>query len=346
MSHRGFENCIREHAPDVVVSMHPLCQAVPVKVLRDMQAQGAEKIPFVTVVTDLATPHPLWIHKHADLCIVPSQEFDRAARVRGLTSSQIRMHGLPVRPAFGAQPGRGTEQRAALQESLGLVPNRKTVLVVGGGDGVGNLGAVVDALGAQMASQNAKQAVAGGEGEEEGASQLLVVCGKNAALKQKLEETDWGPHLHVVVEGFTTRMSDFMASSDVIVTKAGPGTIAEACCCGLPILLSGHLPGQETGNINFVVDGGFGAYDAEPESIASTVCGWLEDEETLRAMSERSKAASRPSATGNIADDIVKVIDGRLEEATPPIVRGRRRPASEWRFGGPAWRQQRTPALA
>ena len=44
--------------------------------------------------------------------------------------------------------------------------------------------------------------------------------------------------------------------------------------------------------------------------------------------------------------DIVKVIDGRLEEATPPIVRGRRRPASEWRFGGPAWRQQRTPALA
>ena len=66
-------------------------------------------------------------------------------------------------------------------------------------------------------------------------------------------------------------MSDYMASASCIVTKAGPGTIAEACCAGLPIMLSGFLPGQESGNVGFVVDGGFGDYSAEPTTIAETV---------------------------------------------------------------------------
>ena len=146
---------------------------------------------------------------------------------------------------------------------------------------------------------------------------MVAVCGKNAALREKLQKRaaagEW-PGVEVNVMGFVKKMSELMEVADCLVTKAGPGTIAEACCCGLPIMLSGHLPGQESGNVGFVVDGGFGAYDAEPESIASTVCGWLEDEETLRAMSERSKAASRPSATGNIADDIVKLVPQELDE--------------------------------
>ena len=54
------------------------------------------------------------------------------------------------------------------------------------------------------------------------------------AVRQQLAEREWGPHLHVTVEGFTPAMSDYMAAADVIVTKAGPGTIAEACIRGLP----------------------------------------------------------------------------------------------------------------
>ena len=98
VAYKGFETCIREHAPDVVVSMHPLCQAAPIKVLRTMERSGGvpRKVPFVTVVTDLATPHPLWLHAGSDLCFVPSRAFEVAAKRRGLTSNQMRLHGLPV----------------------------------------------------------------------------------------------------------------------------------------------------------------------------------------------------------------------------------------------------------
>ena len=336
--YQGFESCIKEHSPDVVVSMHPLCQEVPIKVLQSMQQKdlhGAadststrfpRRIPFVTVVTDLATPHPFWLHSKSDLCFVPSSEFARAARVRGLRQAQLRLHGLPVRPAFASQ-GRSLRdnsadhprKKAALSESLGLLPGRKTVLVVGGGDGVGNLGAIVEAMGEKMAAHNAAGAGASGA-----PLQLVVICGKNHRLRQRLRERDWGPHLNVVIEGFVTRMSDYMASVDCIVTKAGPGTIAEACCCGLPIMLSGHLPGQETGNIDFVVNGGFGAYSSEPKVIASTVCSWLEDDAMLSEMSARSMGASRPAATGNIADDIAHLISrehhGKVGASTQEVL--------------------------
>jgi len=247
----------------------------------------------------------------SDLCFIPSAEFERAARMRGLTPAQLRLHGLPVRPAFAHQRKISSPAKlAALADSLGLLPDRKTVLVVGGGDGVGNLGSIVVALGHRLAERNA---AIGGHG-----AQMVVICGKNHRLRQELRERDWGPHLHVVVEGFVTRMPDYMTIADTIVTKAGPGTIAEACCCGLPIMISGYLPGQETGNVDFVVNGGFGDYSSKPERIAATVSSWLEDDRLLQQMSERSLAASRPGATDAIADDIATLVQSTDGAAPAP----------------------------
>ena len=71
--------------------------------------------------------------------------------------------------------------------------------------------------------------------------------------------------------GFVKQMSDYMEVADVIVTKAGPGTIAEATIRGLPTMLSSYLPGQEAGNVPFVVQSGFGEYSKDPRQIARTV---------------------------------------------------------------------------
>jgi 1,2-diacylglycerol 3-beta-galactosyltransferase len=44
--------------------------------------------------------------------------------------------------------------------------------------------------------------------------------------------------------GFVTNMAEYMVASDVLVTKAGPGTIAEAAAVGLPVMLTSFLPGK------------------------------------------------------------------------------------------------------
>eukprot|EP00539_Tryblionella_compressa_P014921 CAMPEP_0178853776 /NCGR_PEP_ID=MMETSP0746-20121128/22437_1 /TAXON_ID=913974 /ORGANISM="Nitzschia punctata, Strain CCMP561" /LENGTH=679 /DNA_ID=CAMNT_0020519633 /DNA_START=139 /DNA_END=2179 /DNA_ORIENTATION=+ len=110
----------------------------------------------------------------------------------------------------------------------------------------------------------------------------------------------------VVPLGFVKNMAEYMVASDVLISKAGPGTISEAAALSLPVMLTSFLPGQEEGNVDYVVEGGFGAYcqDTDPQAIAEEVALWLNDEEKLTAMSLAAKQAGAPHA----ARDIVKQI--------------------------------------
>ena len=58
------------------------------------------------------------------------------------------------------------------------------------------------------------------------------------------------------MKGFVNNMAEFMSACDCVITKAGPGTIAEALICGMPILLNGYIPCQEEGNVSFVLENG------------------------------------------------------------------------------------------
>eukprot|EP01083_Nonionella_stella_P030929 84761_1 len=101
-------------------------------------------------------------------------------------------------------------------------------------------------------------------------------------------------------------MADYMVAADVLVSKAGPGTIAEAASLSLPVMLTSFLPGQEEGNVDFVIEGKFGAFisDKDTVGIAEEVGHWLIDEEKLTDMSIQAKANGAPNA----ARDIVKQI--------------------------------------
>ena len=104
-------------------------------------------------------------------------------------------------------------------------------------------------------------------------------------------------------------MSDYMEVADVIVTKAGPGTIAEATIRGLPTMLSSYLPGQEAGNVPFVVESGFGEYSKDPRQIARTVTGWVQDPQKLAQLSSAARDAGAPTATQEICVDLLTMLD-------------------------------------
>ncbi|CAN0424982.1 unnamed protein product, partial [Discosporangium mesarthrocarpum] len=134
-----------------------------------------------------------------------------------------------------------------------------------------------------------------------GSIQVVVVCGKNNKVRLTLEEKEWAPNVHVhikVEKGFVHNMDEWMGAVDCIVTKAGPGTIAEAMVCGLPIMLCAFLPGQEAGNVPYVTEGGFGSYSKDPDIIAETVSRWLDDDSLREKMSAKAKEASRPKVSG------------------------------------------------
>ena len=112
--------------------------------------------------------------------------------------------------------------------------------------------------------------------------------------------------VNVVGLGFVTKMAEYMVAADVLVSKAGPGTIAEAAALSLPVMLTSFLPGQEEGNVDFVVDGGFGVFipDRDPDGIAEGVGNWLSDEEKSRELSEAAKKCGAPNAARDIVQSI------------------------------------------
>ena len=124
--------------------------------------------------------------------------------------------------------------KSKFRNQLGLLDNIPTVLVVGGGDGMGGIIQQAKALGEKM---NEKAESSSDEPEY----QMVVVCGKNQNAQDVLSATEWGTGVNVLVNGFVNNMDEWMRASDVIVTKAGPGTIAEASICGLPCMLSSYL---------------------------------------------------------------------------------------------------------
>mmetsp|Transcript_19769 Transcript_19769/g.60928 ORF Transcript_19769/g.60928 Transcript_19769/m.60928 type:complete len:435 (-) Transcript_19769:152-1456(-) len=294
---KRFGKCIGDAKPDLVVSVHPLCQDIPMRQLAKLDG-GERTTPFVTVVTDLGSAHNTWFDQRTDYTFVPSPALETMAKRCGLEDDKIRRRGLPLREGFWEKEARS---KAELRETLGLDPDLPTALIVGGGDGVGGIGRVANAVGDALSDQKAG---------------VVVVCGKNAEVKAELEGRAWPEGVDATILGFVENMDEWMAASDCIVTKAGPGTIAEAACCGLPCLLSSHLPGQEAGNVDFVVDNGFGAFMRKPRKIGATLAAWLADRTKLKRMGDAASEAARPNATLDIARDLGGLLfDGK---APPP----------------------------
>lgn len=114
------------------------------------------------------------------------------------------------------------------------------------------------------------------------------------------------PTVKVMGLGFITNMAEYMVATDVLVSKAGPGTIAEAASLSLPVMLTSFLPGQEEGNVDYVVEGKFGTFvsDSDPQAISDVVAGWLMDGEKLREMSKNARLRGKPDAAAEIVDAI------------------------------------------
>src|SRR5260370_17787282 len=90
--------------------------------------------------------------------------------------------------------------------------------------------------------------------------EVVAICGSNRSVEARLRRLGDRVGQRLVVRGFVDNMADWLRAADVVVSKAGPGTIAEATCCGAPLLITSHVPGQEKGNTEFVVGAGAGRH--------------------------------------------------------------------------------------
>ncbi|XP_076900755.1 monogalactosyldiacylglycerol synthase 2, chloroplastic-like isoform X2 [Bidens hawaiensis] len=284
---KEVEAGLMEYKPDIIISVHPLMQHIPLWVLKWQGLQ--KKVIFVTVITDLNTCHRTWFHPGVKRCYCPSEEVSKRALLDRLEPNQVRVFGLPIRPSFA----RAVLNKDDLRVELELDPVLPAVLLMGGGEGMGPVKKTAKALAESLFdNENGKPL-----------GQMVVICGRNKALASSLQSLEW--QIPVKVRGFETQMQKWMGACDCIITKAGPGTIAEALIRGLPIILNDYIPGQEKGNVPYVVDNGAGVFIRSPKETARTVAGWFTtNSDELKKMSQNSLKLAQPEAVFDIIRDI------------------------------------------
>jgi 1,2-diacylglycerol 3-beta-galactosyltransferase len=223
------------YQPDVIVSVHPLLNHAALRARADA---GMQNVPIVTVITDLGKVHESWLLPDANAVVVPAREVYERALSRGISPSRLRLLGQPIHPKFDDVVGTKEE----LRTQLGLPQDRLVVMLMAGGEGGGKL------LPTALALARAQLPV-----------HLLVVCGRNEPLKEKLDEMAPQLPTPMTVLGFTDKIPEYFRAVDLLVTKAGPGSLAEANAAQLPVVVYDYVPGQERGNVEFVRHNGLGA---------------------------------------------------------------------------------------
>ena len=112
-------------------------------------------------------------------------------------------------------------------------------------------------------------------------------------------------------------MPDLMRAADLVVTKAGPGTIAEAVATGIPLLLTGYLPGQETPNVDYVVRNGIGAYVPDPQDLPDTVVRLCADDSQDFARMRRRVTEIRPAHSAAQIAEVCSTFVNRVRDGEP-----------------------------
>lgn len=307
LAHKNVRSAFTKYQPDLIISVHPLVNTLSLHVLNRIAKDTCiPRPPFVTVVTDLGGAHPTWFHRGADMVYVPTPDVATLAHRVGVPDSQVKTIGLPVREQFWTSE----RSKSQLREKLGMLPNAPTLLLVGGGDGVGGLSSIATTLAHQLPQKLGTPQV-----------QLVVICGKNEQLRASLASKTW--KCRVIPLGFVNNMSEWMAASDMMCTKAGPGTIAEALIRGLPMIITAFLPGQEEANVRYVEQQKVGVFARKPRKIAAIAADWLSQPQQLLEMSERAMQCGRPDASIQIANDIVRVAKEKITENIAEMERRR-----------------------
>jgi len=273
---------VAERKPDLVVCTH----AFPCGVMAEYKRQFDPSLPVVGIVTDFVV-HPFWIYNNIDAYAVATPEMRQTLLARGVKRERIVVSGIPVDPRFGRPRLPVTQLRAA----LGLPPDRRVVLMMGGGLGIGPLDRMIRSL------AKVDVPLAG-----------AIIVGRNGRLEKRVLAVAEQTEYPLRVFGFVDNVYDYMHASDVLLSKPGGLTSSEALCAELPMVLVKPLPGQEERNTRYLVSRRAAVRAKGERQLVQMVREILTSGERRAHLCESIEKLRRPDAARTVAERIVELL--------------------------------------
>lgn len=243
---------------------------------------GLLRCPVWVQVTDFDL-HQMWVHEHMAGYFAPNDEVAFRLRQRGIAPEAIHVTGIAIMPAF-SQPF----DRDACARELQFEPGVTTVLLMGGGAGLGSVAQVAERLLALHAD-----------------IQIIALAGKDAAALAALRELATRHPGRLAPQGYSDQVERLMACSDLVVTKPGGLTTAESLAMGLPMIVIAPIPGQEEYNANFLLERGVALKAFDLVTLEYRVRELLAHPAKLADMRAKAKALGRPDAACRVLDTVL-----------------------------------------
>ena len=274
LTKRNMRRLVRLHAADTVICTHPF----PEGAASCLKKSGEEDFFFATVLTDYSV-HRMWFYPGVDAFFVATERMRRSLVKEGCAATAVHATGIPILPLSLAD-----FDRAAICERLGLSESLPTILVMGGGLGLGDVAQSLEKL------EDVAEKL-----------QILVVAGKNERLLAWVKAHAVHSHHAVRSWGYTNEVPDLMAVAALLISKPGALTISEAWAMGVPLILHEPIPGPELENAMIASERGTAVWLGKGENLAALVMGLLGDASRLASMREAALLSSRPAAAQEIA---------------------------------------------
>lgn len=225
---QNVKHAIDEFKPDMVIATQTSASA-PVAY---MKQHGEYEGLFVIMFSDYHF-HPYWFYKAADFYLVNIEEQKQELIQLGVAQEKIAVCGITLKPYVPANA-------EVVKQKLGLT-GRRVVLMSSGSLGIGFPETLLLDYAKQLQIKIPN-------------AQLVVVCGKNEAMKHHLQQEAEKRGLQITVLGFYEPMSELYAISEIFLTKPGGLTVAEALRDNVKMLTTHFLPGQEELNYKYLID--------------------------------------------------------------------------------------------
>ncbi len=263
---KGLQWYLRDEKFDCIISTH----FMSVEVVSALKEQGLIRSKLICVVTDFDV-HKIWLAKNVDKYAVACDWTKDKVKQLGVEDSKIFSTGIPTNDKF-SEP----HDISGLKSKLGLTQNDFTVLIATGSFGIGPIEEIIEAL---------KDI------------QTIVVCGHNKGLYERLSKKRL-PLTKVL--GLVNNMHELMAISNVMVTKPGGLSIAEALVSQLPMIFFNAIPGQEENNIKVLKIHGIGLSNCSIKEIVQKINEFKTSKDQFLTALKNTQTLARPFAGRDI----------------------------------------------
>lgn len=284
-----LRKAIDAFAPDAIVCTHFL----PAEILKYEIQRGRFAVPVWVQVTDFDL-HAMWVIPRMTGFFAANDEIAFRMRASRIDAERVHMTGIPVVPSFAQ-----SHDRSICAPRFGLDPTRLTIMLMGGGAGVGKLDEVAAML---MRIDHDFQ--------------LIVLAGRNETVLGRLRTLAAEHPERLFPFGFTNEVAPLMACSDLVITKPGGLTTSECLAMGVPMIVNAPIPGQEEHNADYLLEQGAALKAIDLISIDYRVRQLLAQPERLASMRAHARGLGQPQAAQRVLDIVLAQLDAQKPATT------------------------------